>query len=324
MKPNSMILTPRARAKTVTRARGRAFMRRNVFWGLFFVSPWLVGLLGLTLYPMALSLYYSFTNYDIIGTTTWVGLQNYQSMFMDTLFWQSLDNTLYLVAFMVPISLLVALVYALLLNVKIPGQGVFRTIFYLPQMMPTVATAMLWVWMLNPQFGLINTVLGWLHIEGPLWLNSLTWSKPSLVIMHTWSVGGAVIIFLAGLQGVSPALLDAARIDGANVWSRFRHVTLPALSPLILFNLVTAVLGAMQYFTQAYVMGGGGNSSAVGIGGSLEFSMIYLFQLAFDELRMGYASAVSWVLFMIMLIFVIILFATSKRWTYYEGWRSRP
>lgn len=316
-------LTSRDRVAKRTRSRSHVLTRRSVLWGLFFVSPWLIGLLSLTIYPMALSLYYSFTNFDMVGTTTWVGLKNYQAISTDTLFWQSLGNTLYLVAFMVPSGVVAALVYALLLNVKVPGQGIFRTIFYLPQMMPTVATSMLWVWMLNPQFGLINTMLGWFHIVGPLWLNSLNWSKPSLVLMNLWSVGGSAIIFLAGLQGVSPALLDAARIDGANVWSRFRHVTLPALSPLILFNMITAILGAMQYFTQAYVMGGGGNSSSVGIGGSLEFSMVYLFQLAFDELRMGYASAISWVLFVIMLVFIVSLFLTSKRWTHYEGWRSR-
>lgn len=289
-----------------------------------FVSPWLVGLFGLVLYPMGLSLYYSFTNYDIVGPSTFIGLSNYHQLFDDPEFRQALGNTLYLVVVMVPLSLLFSLGYALLLNLPVYGQRVFRTVLYLPQMVPTVASAILWLWVLNPKYGLVNTILGWFHILGPLWLNSIDWSKPALVLMNLWGIGGAAIIFLAGLQGISPALIDAARVDGAGLWNRFRHVTLPAISPLLLFNAVIGILAAMQYFTQAFVMGGGdtgGNS--IGLGNSLQFAVVYLYEVAFGDLRVGYASAMGWVLFVIMLIFIAVLIRVSVRWVHYEGWRKQ-
>jgi len=273
---------------------------------------------------MGLSLYYSFTNYDLIGPPQYVGFSNYTQMLIDPTFQQALYNTLYLVVVMVPLSLIVSLSYALLLNLPIFGQRLYRTILYLPQMVPVVASALLWLWIFNPEYGLINSVLSWFHIVGPLWLNSMSWSKPSIVLMNLWGVGGAAIIFLAGLRGVSPALVDAAKIDGANLWHRFWHVTIPALSPLILFNAIMGILAAMQYFTQAFVMGGGTSNAggAIGIGNSLNFAMIYLYEVAFEELRMGYASAMGWVLFLMMLILIGIVVVTSAKWVYYEGWKS--
>jgi multiple sugar transport system permease protein len=305
--------------------RARLTLRRRRFlWGLLFVSPWIIGTLGLLLYPMLLSLYYSFTNYDIVGTSTWVGLANYQQLLHDPEFKQSLENTLYLVVVMVPLSLLASLGYALLLNLAVFGQRFFRTVLYLPQMVPTVASAILWIWVLNPTYGLVNTVLGWLHIAGPLWLNSISWSKPAIVLMNLWGVGGAGVIFLAGLQGISPALVDAARVDGANAWQRFRHVTVPALSPLILFNAIMGVLAAMQYFTQAFIMGGGDTGgTSIGLGNSLQFAVIYLYQVAFSDLRVGYASAIAWVLFAMTLVVIGVLLKLSVRWVFYEGWRQR-
>lgn len=296
---------------------------RRTLWGILFVSPWIVSVLGLILYPMVLSLYYSFTNYDVVGSYQSVGLANYQQMLVDPTFHQSLYNTLYLVVVMVPLSLIASLAYALLLNLPLFGQRLFRTILYLPQMVPTVASALLWMWIFNPEYGLINTVLGWFHIVGPLWLNSISWSKPSIVLMNLWGTGGAAIIFLAGLRGVSPSLLDAAHIDGANVFQRFWYVTIPALSPLILFNAIMGILAATQYFTQAFVMGGGDSGGSVGLGNSLEFAMVYLYQIAFQDLRMGYASAMGWVLFLIMLILISIVLITSAKWVYYEGWRKQ-
>lgn len=295
--------------------------QRKNLWGILFVSPWIVGLVGLVLYPMALSLYYSFTNYDVVGSYQFIGLGNYQQMLVDPTFRQSLYNTLYLVVFMVPVSLVASLAYALLLNLPLFGQRLFRTLLYLPQMVPTVAGALLWMWIFNPEYGLINTVLGWFHIVGPLWLNSISWSKPSIVLMNLWGTGGAAIIFLAGLRGVSPSLIEAAKIDGANLWQRFWHITLPALSPLLLFNAVMGILSAMQYFTQAFVMGGGDSGGSVGLGNSLEFAMVYLYQVAFQDMRMGYASAMGWVLFLIMLILISILLVASSKWVYYEGWK---
>jgi multiple sugar transport system permease protein len=298
--------------------------RRRLLWGLLFVSPWIISTLGLVLYPMGLSLYYSLTNYDIVGASQWVGLANYQELLHDPEFKQSIENTMYLVVVMVPLSLAASLGYALLLNLAVFGQRFFRTVLYLPQMVPTVASAILWIWVLNPTYGLVNTVLGWLHIAGPLWLNSISWSKPAIVLMNLWGVGGAGVIFLAGLQGISPALVDAARVDGANAWQRFRHVTVPALSPLILFNAIMGVLAAMQYFTQAFIMGGGDTGgSAIGLGNSLQFAVVYLYEVAFADLRVGYASAIGWVLFVLTLVVVAILLRVSARWVFYEGWRQR-
>lgn len=306
-------------------SRGRLTLRRRRFlWGMLFVSPWIVSTLGLVLYPMSLSLYYSFTNYDIVGTSQWVGLTNYQELLHDPEFKQSLENTMYLVVVMVPLSLVASLGYALLLNLAVFGQRFFRTVLYLPQMVPTVAGAILWIWVLNPTYGLVNTALGWLHIAGPLWLNSISWSKPSIVLMNLWGVGGAGVIFLAGLQGISPSLVDAARVDGANAWQRFRHVTVPALSPLILFNAIMGVLGAMQYFTQAFIMGGGDTGGAsIGLGNSLQFAVVYLYEVAFADLRVGYASAIGWVLFIMTLAVIGVLLRVSARWVFYEGWRQR-
>jgi multiple sugar transport system permease protein len=298
--------------------------RRRFLWGLLFVSPWIISTLGLVLYPMGLSLYYSFTNYDIVGASHWVGLANYQELLHDPEFTQSLENTLYLVVVMVPLSLIASLGYALLLNQAVFGQRFFRTVLYLPQMVPAVASAILWIWVLNPTYGLVNTLLGWLHITGPLWLNSITWSKPSIVLMNLWGVGGAGLIFLAGLQGISPSLVDAARVDGANVWQRFRHVTVPALSPLILFNAIMGVLAAAQYFTQAFVMGGGDTGGgSIGLANSLQFAVIYLYEVAFADLRVGYASAIGWVLFLMTLVVIGVILKVSVRWVFYEGWRQQ-
>jgi multiple sugar transport system permease protein len=282
---------------------------------MVFVSPWVIGTLGLVAGPMALSLYYSFTSYDIVGPSQYVGFSNYQQLYNDPEFRQALGNTLYLVVVMVPLSLLASLGYALLLNLQVYGQRLFRTVLYLPQMVPTVASAILWIWVLNPRYGLVNTILGWAHILGPLWLSSISWSKPAIVLMNVWGIGGAAIIFLAGLQGISPALLDAAKVDGANLWARFRHVTLPALSPLILFNSIMGVLGAMQYFTQAFIMGGGDTGgTSIGLGNSLQFAVV--------DLRVGYASAMGWVLFVMMLVIIAVILKVSVRWVFYEGWRQ--
>jgi multiple sugar transport system permease protein len=311
------------RAAAVQPRARHSLRRRRFLWGMLFVSPWLVSTLGLVLYPMGLSLYYSFTSYDIVGSSNWVGLANYQELLHDPQFTQSLENTLYLVVVMVPLSLLASLGYALLLNQAVFGQRLFRTVLYLPQMVPTVASAILWIWVLNPTYGLVNTVLGWVHITGPLWLNSISWSKPSIVLMNLWGVGGAGVIFLAGLQGISPFLVDAARVDGANAWQRFRHVTVPALSPLILFNAIMGVLAAMQFFTQAFIMGGGDTGgSSIGLGNSLQFAVVYLYEVAFADLRVGYASAIGWVLFVMALAVIGVMLRVSVRWVFYEGLRQ--
>jgi multiple sugar transport system permease protein len=308
-------------AEPLARPRVRAHGGR-LLWPALFLAPWLVGVVGLYLVPMGLSLYYSFTNYDIVSSPAWLGLFNYKQMFSDPQFWLSAGNTLYLLVVMVPVSMLAALLFAVLLAQPVRGMHFFRTVLYLPSLMPPVAAALLWLWLLNPEYGLVNTLLSVFGITGPPWLATPAWSKPALVLMSVWGSGGAMVIFLAGLKGVSQELLDAARIDGAGALRRFVHVTLPSISPLVLFNLVMAVIGVLQYFTQAFVMGGGeGAGASIGPGGSLQFLTVYLFELAFENLRTGYAAALSWVIFVFSAALTVLIFASARRWVHYTFWR---
>lgn len=283
--------------------------------GLLFAAPWLIGFVLFIAYPIAASLYYSFCAYDAIRPPQWVGLQNYQRLFTeDDLFWKSLWNTLYMGIFGLPIGLAASLGVALLLNQKIKGIAFYRTLYYLPSITPVVATSILWLWLLNPQIGLINVALGKLGVANPpAWLNDPFWAKPALILMGLWGVGGGMVIYLAALQDVPVALYEAAALDGATPWHQFRHVTLPMLSPVILFNLIMGLIGSFQYFTQAYVMTSGGPQD------STMFYALHLFNRAFLDFKMGYASAMAWVLFVVTLIGAAIVFRTSARWVYYAG-----
>lgn len=285
--------------------------------GYLMASPWLIGFLVFTAGPILLSLFYSFTSFQVTTPPRWLGLTNYRILFFDDpKFHTSLYNTAYYALFVVPLTIINGLIVAVLMNQRIPGRSLLRTIYYLPSVISGVASAMLWLWILNPKYGLINIMLGWIGIKGPPWLNSADWSKPALIIMSLWGIGGTMIIYLAGLQGVPQHLLEAAEIDGASAWQRFRHVTLPILSPTILFTMITSTIGSFQVFTQAYVWGGG---SGGGQRDSLLFYVLYLYQRAFNELKMGYASALAWVLFLIILTLTIIQFRFAQRWVYYEG-----
>src|SRR5579862_7720865 len=241
-----------------SRALPNAHRRREVT-GLLFASPWLIGLVVFIAYPIAASLYYSFCSYDAIRPARWIGLRNYQQMlFDDPLFWKALGNTLYMVAFGLPFGLIASLAVALLLNQKVRGIAFYRTLYFLPSITPVVATSILWLWLLNPEIGLVNLLLGKLGVvNGPAWLQDPAWAKPALILMGLWGAGGGMVIYLAGLQDVPTALYEAARIDGAGTLAQFRHVTLPMLSPVILFNLIMGLIGSFQYFTQVYVMTGG-------------------------------------------------------------------
>lgn len=289
--------------------------RRDQLNGLLFASPWLIGLLVFTAYPIVASLYYSFCSYDAIRTPRWVGLENYRVLFTeDDLFWKSLNNTLYMVVVALPIGLLAALAIALLLNQKLKGMAFYRTVFYLPSITPVVATSILWLWLLNPEMGLVNLGLNHLGIANPPgWLVDPAWSKPALILMGLWGAGGGMVIYLAALQDVPAALYEAAEIDGAGRLSQFRHVTLPMLSPVILFNLIMGLIGTFQYFTQVYVMTGGGPQD------STMFYALHLFNRAFLDFKMGYASAMAWVLFVITLACALLVFRSSARWVYYAG-----
>lgn len=279
-----------------------------------FISPWLIGFLVFTLGPMLTSLWLSLTKYDL-HTMEFVGIENFRRLATrDPLFWKALTNTLIYAAVSVPLGIVGSLGLAILLNQKVRGQHLFRSVFYLPSMVPAVASAILWQWMFNTDNGAINSGLGLFSVPPIQWLQDEKWTMSAFVLMSLWGIGGArMIIFLAGLQGVSDSYYDAARIDGASAWQQFRYVTLPLLSPVMFFNLLLGIIGAFQVFTSAYVMTGGGPNNA-----SL-FYALYLFRNAFEYFKFGKASALAWVLFALLVIVAVIQFRLSKRWVYYEG-----
>ncbi len=288
--------------------------RSQLALGLAFASPWIFGFLVFTAYPIVASLYYSFTYFDTLSPPVWVGAQNYTRLLTeDPLFWQSLRNTLFMVVFGLPASLVAGLALALLLNQKLRGMAIYRTIFYIPSIVPTVASSVLWMWLLNPQIGLINKMLAAAGVQGPGWLTDPAWSKPALILMGIWGVGSAMIIYLAGLQDVSQELYEAAEIDGAGSAAKLFHVTLPMLSPVIFFNLVMGIIGTFQYFTQVFVMTHGGPED------STLFYALHLFNKAFVDLQFGYASAMAWILFAITIAATALVFRSSARWVYYPG-----
>lgn len=295
--------------------------RRELLAGLLFSSPWIIGLLVFTAYPMLSTLYYSFTEYELPLPPQWIGLDNYVEMLTgDRKFVQALRNTVYLTVVGIPAQLIFALVCALLLNLPVRGVALWRTIYVLPTLVPQVVLVMLWGWMLNPELGIVNNLLEAVGIRGPLWFASPDWSKPSIILTQLWAVGSMTIIYLAALQGVPRDLYEAAEIDGAGRWPRFWNVTVPMISPVTLFQLVTGVIWSLQYFTQAYVISGilGGSPETGYPGGSLLFYGIYLYSEAFVSLNMGYASALAVMLFLISAAAAWLLLVASRRWTHYD------
>jgi multiple sugar transport system permease protein len=283
-----------------------------------FISPWLVGFLIFTLGPMLASLYFSFTDFTILDPPVWTGLDNYQKIFFnDPLFWHSLSRTLYFAALALPLGLAFGLFLALLLNQEVPGVNLWRTIFFLPSVIAGVAVAILWIRIFNPRIGLLNPFLkGVLGIENPPgWLNDPDWAIPALVMMSLWGIGATMIIYLAGLQGIPTHLYEAARIDGANSRQRFRHVTLPLMTPVIFYNLVIGLIASFQYFTEVYV-------ATNGEGGPVRSTLVYnlyIYQNAFKFFDMGYASALAWVLFLLVLLATLLVFRSTPMWVHYEG-----
>jgi len=303
---------------------GSRWTRRNTITGLLFVSPWLLGFLVFELYPIVASGYYSLTKYSMTQPPEWVGLQNYIELFTDDpIFYTSLWNTFYYVVAFISLSTVLAVGMALLMNVKVRGIAFYRTLFYVPSIVPIVAASMLWIWVLNPQYGLMNTILGGIGLPRLGWLSSPVWSKPGLIIMSLWGVGTPMLIYLAALQDIPQELYEAAVMDGANAVQKIRHVTIPLLTPAIFFNAVTQLIVAFQYFTPAYVMStrwagqAGGNP-----GGPVDSTVFYallLYRYAFVYFKMGYASAMAWILFVVVLVLTILLFRTSTRWVHYGG-----
>jgi multiple sugar transport system permease protein len=303
------------------RPPGRRLNLQQREWlaGLAFISPWIVGFLIFTAAPMLISLVLSFTTYDILNPPRFVGFANYAQLLDDPRFRLSLVNSMVYAAMYVPLAMLLALGLAMLLNqVGERMAGFFRTAFYLPSVTPAVAVGTLWLWLLNPRIGLVNRGLELFGIDGPGWTTDPNWIKPGIVLMSLWSVGSTVILYLAALRSVPQELYEAAEIDGANAWRRFRHITVPMISGTLFFTMVVNTIAALQVFTEVYMMYFGQMSSGSAATAGL-FYNIYLFRQAFEYLHMGYASAMAWVLFFIILALTIFQLRMSRRWVYYEG-----
>lgn len=288
--------------------------RSENFWFYVTISPWLIGFIGLTLGPMLYSIFLSFHRWDLFQSPEFVGFENYMRLFkVDDIFWQALYNTFFFAIISVPLHLIIATAIAYILNKEIKGMKVFRTIFYLPSLVPVVASSMLFIWIFAPDAGILNRFLSLFGINGPAWLLDASAVKPALIIMSLWGVGGGIILLLAGMRGISDELYEASEIDGANRFHQFFKITLPMISPVLFFNLINGIIGGLQTFAQVYIMTGGGpNNSSMMI-------VPYLFENAFEFYRMGYGSAIAWVLFIIILTLTLLVFRSSSMWVYYES-----
>ncbi len=288
--------------------------RKEAFIGYLFAAPWLIGFSIFTVYAIVSVVYYSFTDFNAFTKPSYIGLSNYKELFnFDYLFPISLYNTAYYTLISVPLGIITAFLLAVLLNQKVEGLAFFRTIFYLPSIVPSVASSVLWLWILNPNFGLLNAFLYKLRLPTPLWLGSPEWAKPALILMSLWGVGGTMIIFLAGLQDVPQELYESAELDGAGGVAKFIYITIPMMTPTILYALIMGIIGSFQVFTQAFIMTQGGPAN------STLFYVLYLYRNAFQYFKMGYASAQALILLFIILILTLIVLSTSKKWVYYGG-----
>jgi len=288
-------------------------IKENI-WGYIFILPWIIGFLWLFLGPFVSAIYLSFTRYTMIQPPRWIGFRNYIRLFTDDpLFVKALIVTFKYAAISVPLHLIISIMLALLLNQKIKGMTLYRTIYYLPSILPGMSVWLLWAWLFDPTFGLFNNMLLTIGIKGPNWLGSTSWVIPSIVIMGLWGIGPRTIIYLAALQGVPQELYDSAEVDGAGILRRLWSITLPMISPAIFFNLTMSIIGTFQVFGAAYTMTEGGPNNA-----SL-FYQLYLYRKAFEDFRMGYASALAWIIFFIIMFFTLLVIRSSSMWVYYEG-----
>jgi multiple sugar transport system permease protein len=285
--------------------------RRNVT-GYIFIAPFILGFLLWFLIPALTSLWLVFQDWNMIDPPDFVGLDNFKRIVSDDLFWQALKVTTLYTAISVPLSMVLAFLLALLMNTKVRGITVFRTLYYLPSIIPAAANAMLWAWFLNSDFGLLNALLQAIGLPKVLWLQKPGWALPALILMSLWGLGGGMVIFLAGLQGIPNEFYEAAEIDGAGPWAKLRHVTIPLMSPVIFFNLVMSIIGSFQVFTAAYLITNGGPQNAT------LFYVLYLWRNAFQFLDMGYAAALAWVLFFIIMGLTAFIFRGIGSWVYYE------
>jgi multiple sugar transport system permease protein len=303
-----------------------AFRRVEAFWGFVFVLPAVLGLLIFQLGPVLASLYLSFTSYDIVSPPKWIGFANYQRMFTeDLLYRKSLGVTTYYSLLSIPLSLVVAYLIALLMNQRVRGIAVYRTLWYLPSLVPATVNGVLWLWLLNRDFGPVNYFLRLVGLPAPAWLSDPSWTIPSLVLVHLWAVGNSILIFLAGLQGVPQHLYEAAEVDGATWWDKLRHVTLPMTSSIVFFNLVIGIIQSFQVFALVYTLYTPSPTEATSAGpenAALVYVM-YLYRNAFQNFRNGYASAMAWVLLLIIMALTLVVFRTQGRWVYYEATRRK-
>ena len=286
------------------------------------MAPWLLGFLGFVLYPMLASLYFSFTRYNLLSPPQFVGFDNYRLMFGDPFFWLSIRNTLWMVMFAVPVQVMFAITMASLIVKPKRGIKIYRTLYYLPSMVPAVAASVAFLFLLNPSVGPINSILRHLGMSNPpLWFYNPRWSKPGLLLLGTWGIGDTMIIFMAAMLDIPEELYEAAELESANRWQKFRFVTLPMISPVIFFAVIIGLIYAFQYFTEAYVASEyitQGASLGAPLGSTL-FYQTWLYEQAFQTFHMGYASAMAWMLFVISMICIIVLMKASKRWVHYEG-----
>jgi len=289
----------------------KVFLKKNKFF--VFIAPWLLGFLAFTLIPMVSSLVISFTEWNILTPPNYVGFANYQSVFNDPLFYKSLRVTLVYTLVSVPIHVCLSILIALLLNSEIKCINLYRTIYYLPAVVSGVVVSLLWSWIFNSEFGLLNNLLLKFGIEGPRWLSDEKWIMPAMIVMSVWGIGGSIIMYLSGLQGIPKYLYESAKLDGASWWTRLIKITIPSMSPVILFTTLTGVIGGLQTFTQAYVMTNGGPNNE-----SL-FYAFYVYKHAFVWKQMGKACALAWVLFIVIFILTIIILKISKSKVYYES-----
>jgi multiple sugar transport system permease protein len=297
----------------------KSLRRQEELFGYLFILPGLLGLILFSAIPLGAALYLSFTNYNILQPPEWVGFKNYSYAFNgDDLFWPSLRRTFYFVLLDVPLGMVLSMALALLLNQKLKGTALFRTLFFLPSITPAVAAIFFWVWLLNPYFGIVNYALGKIGILGPLWFQGTDSAMPSIALISLWAGAGGtrMIILLAGLQGIPQDLYDAAEVDGAGTWRKFRNITLPMLTPTLFFVSVLSVISALKVFTSVYIGTEGGPAYATWV-----FSY-HLFKQAFQFFEMGYASALGWIFFLIIMVFTVVQFGFQSRWVHYEDGKS--
>ncbi|MCH6255471.1 sugar ABC transporter permease [Puniceicoccaceae bacterium K14] len=305
------------------------FKRRNRLKGILFISPWILGFIAFSVYPIVSSIIFAFTDYSVLSSPIYIGTANFEDIAFDDIFWKSMVNTLGFSIVSVPINLILACGLALLLNFNIHAKGLFRTLFFLPSLVPMVCLGVIWRWLLNGELGLVNQMIqpalelvSWLFdtsISAPSWLEDPLFTKPGLVIAGMWGVGHSMVIFLAGMQEAPKSLYEAAEIDGAGFWSKLRHVTIPMLTPYILFNLVMGIIGSFQIFAMPYVLIDGANQGADGPGRSLLFTATYIFQKTFRDWDMGYACAISLIFIALIATLTLSVMKLTEHKTYYAG-----